>query len=364
MVDSGRWVRSSNKTTISFTDVNNGLAWSGGSSGSLDITSVFTHGTDHIVGLGAHNGQLIIFCKNSIVIYDDSDSGNNFQGTISTTSLRLVEVISGVGCISPKSIQSIGTDILFLDSTGIRSLSRVIQEKSMPLRELSKNVRTDLISDIAQEEAATTTKEGITAVYSPLHSFYLLAFPSIDKVYCLDTRGSLEDGSFRVTTWASLDHTSYIYDWVSDQLIVSQANGLAEYFGYTDNSATYPMTYYSKYLGLNSPAQTKILKRATTILIGPTGQNFVIKIGVDYKTVFTSYAFTLTDLSVSEYNIDEYGSNGVPLAEYNLGTALETVQASIGGSGVVAQVGFETTINGGPLSLQKLDIYAKMGRIL
>ena len=59
-----------------------------------------------------------------------------------TSNISLVEVIDGVGCIARDSIQDIGTDILFLSDTGVRSLGRIIQEKSAPIFDASKKVET------------------------------------------------------------------------------------------------------------------------------------------------------------------------------------------------------------------------------
>ena len=58
----------------------------------------------------------------------------------------LADTVEGVGCIARDSVQHTGTDILFLSDSGVRSFGRTIQEKSMPMRDISKNVRTDLTS--------------------------------------------------------------------------------------------------------------------------------------------------------------------------------------------------------------------------
>jgi hypothetical protein len=43
---------------------------------------------------------------------------------------------------------------------------------------------------------------------------------------------------------------------------------------------------------------------------------------------------------------------------------LDRIQSAAAGTGSVLQIGVEATINGGSLAIQKLDIYAKQGRIL
>ncbi len=128
-----------NKYTVYFSDLLLGKQWSGGSSGSLDLTTVWPTGTDEVVALAGHNDFLIIFGKNSILIY---------SGAQSPASMVLQDTIEGVGCIARDSVQHTGTDVLFLSDAGVRSLGRVIQEKSMPMRDISKNVRNDLIEQV------------------------------------------------------------------------------------------------------------------------------------------------------------------------------------------------------------------------
>ena len=79
------------------------------------------------------------------------------------------------------------------------SLGRVIQEKSLPLRDVSKNVRSDLMT------AVNGSNNPIKTVYSADDAFYLLTIPDSNITYCFDVRAPLEDGSFRATTWSGID---------------------------------------------------------------------------------------------------------------------------------------------------------------
>ena len=58
---------------------------------------------------------------------------------------------------------------------------RTIQEKSAPERDLSKNIRNDLMSAVAGETLAN-----IKSVYSERVAFYLLVTPSIDTTWCFE----------------------------------------------------------------------------------------------------------------------------------------------------------------------------------
>ncbi len=346
-----------NKTTVFFTDLLNGARWNGGSSGSLNISGVLPKGQDVITGLGEMNGNLIIFCKNHIIIYTD---GDNFASSISTTSLTLVEVISGVGCIARDSIQNIGTDIIFLSATGLRSLGRTIQEKSQPLNDLSKNIR-DTFMDVVNREASLDL---IKSCYFPEQAMYIISLPEAAEVFVFDTRQQLQDASLRVTTWNNQTHKDFTYDPTDRTMYVAQVNGLGEYFGFNDNGASYTMSYFTNHFDLDLPNISKILKKAAVTAIGSTGQSFNLKVGFDYTTSYNSFPFSLKETTVAEYGIADYGANATVVAEYNLGVSLDRIDSSVAGSGSIVQIGIETTIDGSQLSVQKLDIYTKQGRII
>lgn len=345
------WVANTanNKTTLYWSDLLNGPRWNSGTAGSLDISGILVYGNDEIVGLGAHNGFLIVFCKQNIIIFGDTD---NNQQYLDPADLQLVEVISGVGCIARDSIQNTGTDILFLSESGLRSLGRVIQEKSTPMRDLSKNVRDDLVQLTESE-----TPSNIKAAYSETNAFYLLAFPTSRQVYCFDMRAPLEDGSARVTIWDNMDFTSWLA--FDGTVYMTHNDGLAEYKGYQDDGSAYRMVYFTNFFDLGAPAQTKILKRLSITVIGATGQDFVVKSGFDYGDIYNNYPLTIRTGTVYEYNVAEYNE-----AEYAGGNLVDTVRVAGSGSGSVLQLGFEADLNGGELSIQKMDIYVKQGRTL
>jgi len=338
-----------NTTTIYWTDLLDPTRWNSGTAGSLDLSSILVNGNDEIIALGAHNGFLIVFCKNNIIIFGDSDTAQTY---LDPTTLQLVEVINGVGCIARDSLQNTGTDILFLSDSGLMSLGRVIQEKSTPMRDLSKNVRDDLVQLIESE-----TPANIKSAYSATNAFYLLAFPTTKQVYCFDMRSPLQDGSARVTIWNNMEFTEWL--GFDGEIYMTHADGLASYTGYQDNGSSYRMVYFTNYFDLGNPSQTKILKRLSMTVIGATGQDFVVKSGFDYSDQYNSYPLTVRTGTVYEYDVAEYN-----IAEYSGGTLVDTVRAPGSGSGSVLQLGFEADLNGGALSIQKMDVYVKQGRTI
>jgi hypothetical protein len=328
--------------TIYFSDLQDPSNFTTGTSGYLDISTVIPTG-DGIVALAAHNGFFIIFCKRSIIIYANPKD---------PATMTLQDVIKGVGCIARDSVVSVfGSDIMFLSETGVQSLGRLIQEKSMPLRDVSKNVRDDLISNVAVE-----TLKDIKAVYYATDAFYLLTLPSTGFTYCFDTRGVLENGAARTTIWKNINPRAF-FVLENRDLYIGNSGYIGKYTGYQDNETSYRWSYYTNYFDFDQPTTVKILKKLGMVVIGGGNQIIAVKWGFDYTNNYNSSVVTLGSITVAEYGTAEYG-----ISEYSNGIALGTPKFNASGSGKVLQIGFESDINGSPLSIQKVDVAIKTGK--
>lgn len=340
------WVANSagNKDTVYFSDILAGQVWSGGTTGYIDVSQYWPNGSDNITGLASHNNFLYIFGKNNILVYSNASDPANMQ---------LSDSITGIGCIARDTIANTGSDIVFLSDTGLRSVMRTIQEKSAPFRDLSKNVRDDLMSAVAGEVAAD-----IKTVYSPFDSFYLLTLPSLGVVYCFDTKATLEDGSARVTTWDSIEPKSFCYRVVDKTVLIGKAGYIAEYTGHLDNEDTYRFQYFTNHTDLGAPSATSVLKRLSVVVIGGSNQSMIVKWGYDFSSNYRSQV-----TQIPEQGVDYYGESEYNIAEFSNGVALQTLVAYPTGAGKVVQTGYEADINGSPLSIQKIEIQAKAGKI-
>ena len=340
------WVADStgNKVTVWFSDILAGHVWDTGTAGFLSIDQVWQNGADNIVGLAAHNGFLFIFGKNNILVYANATS---------PADITLSDSITGIGCIARDSIQNTGEDVIFLSSTGVRSVLRTIQEKSAPFRDLSKNVRNDLMAAITSEMAS-----GIKSVYSPFDSFYLLSLDTNKVVYCFDMKASLPDGSARVTTWDSINTKSFCY--TSDRnLLTGHLGYVGKYTGYEDNGASYRMQYFTNHTDLGAPSVTSVLKKLSVVVVGGTNQSVVMKWGYDFFSNYLAQSAKIPAQGVNYYGIAEYG-----ISEYANGVLQTTLVAYPTGSGKVVQTGYEADIDGSPLSIQKIEIQAKNGKVV
>jgi hypothetical protein len=339
------WVAdtATDNVTVFFSDLLAGHVWSTGTAGSLNIDRVWPNGSDEVTGLAAHNGFLIIFGKRQILVYANATT---------PATMSLSDTVGGIGCIARDSIQSTGKDILFLSNSGIRSFARTIVEKSAPLGDLSKNVRSDFMSIVAGETLAN-----IKSVYSESEAFYLITLPSVKEVYCFDTRVQLQDGSFRITIWNSIEPTALLSRRNGDVLIGK--NGyVGKYSNYQDHNVAYRMQYYTNHADLGNQNVTSLLKRLKVVVIGGSNQFVTMKWAFDFSTNYLSANALIPTQGVSEYGIAEYD-----IAQYSDGVALQTLSVQATGSGKIVQTGYEANINGSPLSIQRIEIQSKDGKM-
>jgi hypothetical protein len=229
----------------------------------------------------------------------------------------------------------------------------VVQEKSLPQRDLTKNVRDELSTFVESEVDLNKIK----SVYSEREAFYLLTFPTLQTVYCLDMRKALEDGSARVTKWTN-HRISALAKKRNQDILIGKTNGMGKYEGYQDNGVAYRMRYESTHIDFQDSAMTKILKQINATVIGGGGQVFTIRSGTDYRGPEFQYELTLDDSGIYEWGADEWG-----LMSWTNGVAVEQVFTPANGAGKTLQIFFEAVINGSALSVQRLDLFVKTGRI-
>lgn len=332
------------KSTVYWSDLLIGAAWSGGTSGSINISKVWPDGYDEITALAAHNGLLVIFGRRSIVIY---------TGAESPATMMLQDTINGVGCIQRDSVRNTGSDLLFLSHSGVQSLGRLIQEKSSPLRDVSINIREDLTRLVADETGY------VRSIYSPENAFYLLYLPTSNITFCFDTRGSLENGGLRATRWPSSPFKCFAKG-DDGTVYVGSANGVGDYSGYQDNGQAYNLRYYSNPLTFGDPSRIKFVKKIVPTIIGGASTTAFIKWGYDFNESYFTFPVAVAAFSPAEYGTAEYG-----IAEFTqsfVAVLKKGINAS--GQGSVVTIGVEVEIDSEEFSLQEFNIQALLGRMI
>lgn len=332
-----------NNTTIYWSDLLTGFKWDTGSSGSIDISKVWPNGADEITALTIHNNFLIIFGKTQILVY---------QGADDPATMSLADTVAGIGCIARDSVQVTGTDVLFLSDGGVRSFSRTIQEKSAPMRDISKNIRTELTA------LANIEPGRIYSVYSPEEAFYLVHLENNGSTFCFDMRSPLQDGSHRVTRWDTIRPQCFCR-LRDGTLTFGKDLGIASYGGYTDNGSSYVMSYFTNYIDFGQPSNLKLLKNLKISVIGGSSTQATLNWGYDYSASYRKKTFILATQVIAEYNIAEYN-----VGEFNGGVLVNRPQVQASGGGQVVQLGVESDINGQPVSIQRLTAQAIIGRTI
>lgn len=356
VVHSGRiWASDSDKQVIKYCALLDQTHWTTGA-GSIDMSSVWPHGTDEITALAMYNGLMVVFGRNKIVIFGD---GQGSALGINPANIYVIDTVVGTGCIARDSVQQIeGGDILFLSSQGVQSLGRLIQEKSNPINNVSKNVR-DYLNDTVGLETLTQ----IRSVYSPENTFYLLSCPTSGVTFCIDTWAKLPDGSFRITEWSSMVPRA-LARTIGGLLYISLKTGaggkIGKYSGYQDNGSAYTFDFATAWLDLGEEVTQyiKILKSITALFWISARADVSVKWDFDFEGIFSSRTTTLLSPGLSEWGIMEWG-----LFEWGGGLALRHVNVPCDGAGQYIRIGAQTSINGASFAIQQISLFTKIGRL-
>lgn len=331
--------------TLTYSDLLSYMVYTGGTSGTLNVAQVWPNGADKIMALGEHNGKLIIFGKTQIIIYSGPDD---------PATMVLDDTISNVGCIARDTVQNIGSDLLFLSHGGVTAISRTIQEKSAPIRTISRNVNDNLLSYVDAE----TTQSKIRGGYSPTHQMYVLSLPTSKVTFYFDLKSLLQDGSSRAAFWTAINPRSF-YSATDGTFYIGKAGYIGKYYGYRDDTSSYYMRYFGTWIDFGNPVQQSILKKIIATVIGVSNQLVTFRYGFNFNPNTRSESASVTgNLQLAEYGIAEYGED-----EYSSGISTGVASINAAGVGQVIQVGTEMQINGNPISIQRIDVLTKAGRI-
>jgi len=265
------------KDVVYYSDTLNAHKWSSGAAGAVDLKTVW--GTDDIVAIAPFYGKLVIFGKSNIVIYG---------GPSEPSTMVLDEVIRGIGCVSRDSIQSVGDDLYFLSSTGVRSLSRTTEKDNVPLQDLSLTIKDTIIRNISQSSNAK-------ALYVENEGTYVLSFVDLNITYVFDIKHETPSGTPRITTWSFDDDrnpSSMAYTDSKGFLIGQIAGSIATYEGYYDKdyvsggtytSASYTGTFKTTWIDLGQGAMASILKKIKAVISGGSGTTIGVKWYKDFS---------------------------------------------------------------------------------
>lgn len=339
------------KSTLVYCSLLDETLWGSGSAGSLDVKNVWPEGQDEITALAEFQGKLVIFGKKSILIY---------TGAGTPSSMTLADAIGGVGCIARDSVQDVGTDIFFLSDSGLRSLSRTIQNETAPINDVSLNIR-----DYFRTLVAAETANLIRSVYHEREGFYLINLPSAGYTFCFNLKHATDNNLPVVTQWSGINPRAML-SARDGNLYIGKAGIIGKYTNvYRDNGSTYNWAYASTWtdFGEQVSARYKIPKKMILTLAGGYGYTLTSKWAYDYNSYYTTQNIavstvaggnTVAEYGIAEYGIAEYGGNA---DTYSMSTSYLTK------SGKAMKFGYSAVINQQPIKIQRIEILAKLGRL-
>lgn len=367
------WIVDDDGKTIRYSALLDETRWDVADGGGLiDMSNVWPSGQDSVVAIKEFGGQLIVFGRNSTVVWTD---GTESSLGIDPLALYVSDTIPGQGAVSQFAIEEVQGELWVLTSTGIVALTRELVQRSTPLTSISRYIHSEIINNTAGE----TDEDAITFTYSPNEALLVATFPSTRQQFVFDTRSPLPDGSFRATTWSSrLQTLAYIRSnrEMYGSFATTADGEILQYTGTADNGDAFAFDYESGWLELGQELNTflKFVKRITSFVFIEKNVTVSYKIAYDFGLSEFSLQNSGSGGRVSEWGNFEWGDNGVyditdpslvpgtDIAEWSGTVALRTIDVPGKGSGQYIKVGLRLNTNSGAFALQQLNMYAKIGR--
>lgn len=393
-------------------------SFTGTGTGRLDMREVFGE-DDRVVAITSYNNRLVIFGRRNIAFFVGAEDPTS-------TQFQMTDHIRGIGCIARDSVQNVGTDVVFLSAEGVRTVGRTIQEQSSPIGDVSKNVRDDIVL-FTQSEAEYRIKgiyvptEAFYLLTLPATG-YTYCFDMRAQLQDGSRRATLwtqiQPSAFcvRNDNTLLLGQDAYIgkYDGYNDDGSSYRLQYFTNYFDFGNatvesilkkvrlaiiggseqvaalkwafdynvdyKSVTFQLSkgslalYNEDEYGLNTTVAGNIVaeQSASTITVGG------VHYDLDFSTVNTvtypveitvyldddGYYYAVQDAEETRTETTLYFGVDDFTAEYSEGIILDNISLNLGGFGAVLQIGIEADVSSNALSIQKIDIFAKNGKLI
>jgi len=146
--------QSSNPQQIAYSTRLTPEDFTGSSAGTVDVG-------DQIVGIKSFRNKLIVFCKNSIYQLSNLDS-----------TAVLSSVTKNIGCVSGKTIQEIGGDLIFLAPDGLRTIAGTARIDDIELGSISRKILPVFRDDVFPNLSTITFSSMVIREKSQYRLFY------------------------------------------------------------------------------------------------------------------------------------------------------------------------------------------------
>jgi hypothetical protein len=348
------WGSDSTGQVLKYSQLLDATNWNVAGAGSINLTSVWGTGNDSIVALASFNNLLIVFGSRNIIIWGDN-SGSVLG--LDPSAITVTDLIPGIGCMARDSVQNVnGEDLVFLSYSGVQSLRRLIIERSNATRNISMNVRDQLL-----QSAVSENPNNIKSTCNPVQGLYLLIFPTSQNIFAFDTRQVLQDQTWRVTQFTNFYPTALYTLHDNATTYGGYAGQLFQYSGNQDNGTSYTASYTSGWFDLGEQLNTrlKILKRLGTILNSTGSGTLNLRWQFDFSGSWFNYQIPIMVSTSGGFGSSQFGYDMFGPAAYGA-----SVEAPGQGKGQYVQIGVDWPVNGAGFTLQHMELYAKVGRVI
>ena len=282
-------------------------------------------------------------------------------------------------------MQHIGDDLVFLSSTGLRSLARTSEKDKVPLTDLSVNIKDTLIRNIGQSTA-------VKSAYIENEGIYVMTFTASNITYVFDFKQLTPNQAPRVTTWSfNLDRepASIAYTELYGMLVGQKDGSIAGYEGYYDSDlaangttvtdASYTGSFATTWVNLGESVGASLLKRLFMVLEGGSGATLGLRWYKDYSSTpskntsitlnpTTTGSTSLWGASSSLYGATTVTHTHVASTHPSNSTfapifGLKEYRTSLTGSAKNLKIAIDIQSNGFDASLQDLTLLHKQGKI-
>ena len=352
--------------TIYYSDLLIGTQWYDGKAeptdtqntgGIIDVSEYWPNGGDRIVSIKAHNNFLVVFGRESILLYANAASGD----PAGADGISLQDTLKNIGAISRDAVVNTGSDVLFVDDSGIRSLGRTIQEKSVPIGDLSRNVRGDIRRIIGE-----ANQKRVSLSYWPAEDVIVCLFPDTAQAFVMSALAPSQAGGLKTTKWnrCFFEKMFYYENQGTTEILLggnTNSNGILKYTGYREwNDKPYEFKWASMPLDFGSPTNAKLLKSidytifslfeetSATARWGFDG-NLTRKKAIGIDALIPAY------YSEATFGDTTFGASGSTIRRYKINTT---------GSGDLVRIGLDIKILGNEVSVQEINVQTLLGRQL
>lgn len=350
------WGLASDGQTIRYSGLLDETDWGSASSGTIDMHTIWSAGTDTVTAIVSFNAALVVFGNNHIVFFTD---GRGSMLGIDPTQAYVFDVFAATGAYSQWTVQQIGEgDMVFLGPNGLQSIQNLQNARSFPMVNLTKYVRDDLLAQVASETVAT-----IRSSYNNFLGQYLLFLPTSGTVWCADVRriylDQQNDECAIMTTWNMIGTASHSTQ--KNLTYIARTTGtIGIYSGNNDEGQTYQFNYLSGWLNLGEEVaqKVKVLKRFESIIYSGGAP----AVGFTWNTDFGNNTNTATLQVAAAGVVSQYGLGQYGLSQYGGGSGLSILKYDARARGQYYQIGVNAIVST-LFSIQQIQLAVKIGRI-